>query len=362
MGGGLGGGRADLAALDHNGAVEAAGFQFPEDGGEIDLARAKLDHDVGFAFAVGAGGDGAIFGAETGDVREEGLEFGDGIFAGVVDDVAGVIPDFEIGVADGFDGRDDFLRGAAAAAVGLHDELDAALLGVGGGVGHDFEIVGVALGFVLAEGEGEFDAHRVAVGDLLAGVGDGLGERERGFHAEGGHIDPEAAGGDLGLQRGEVFRRGVGAGEDVVLGGGEEAGEGVAGGFGAIEGFGVGPLGPRAVEAADRPAGGRGRGGQGGARQEADGESGGGGGEELTAGDGGEVHAGRGGVDGGIQDEGRGRATSEWGGPMGKAGSFGGELRLAGDVPAVARNPIALGTTDLLSLPALSKHPPKPSS
>ena len=116
VGGGLGGGRADLAALDHNGAVESAGFQFPEDGGEIDLARAKLDHHVGFAFAVGAGGDGAILGAETGDVREDGLEFGDGIFAGVVDDVAGVIPDFEILVPDGFDGGENFRRGAATAA------------------------------------------------------------------------------------------------------------------------------------------------------------------------------------------------------------------------------------------------------
>ncbi len=59
--------------------------------------------------------------------------------------------------------------------MGFHDELDAALRREGRGVGHDLEIFFVTLGFVLAESEGEFDAHGVAVFDLLAGVGDGRG-------------------------------------------------------------------------------------------------------------------------------------------------------------------------------------------
>ena len=97
VGGGLGGGRADLTAFDHNGAVEAAGFKFFEDGGEIHFARAELDHHVGFGFPVGSRLNRAVFGAKPGDVREDRREFGDRIFARVIDDVAGVIPNFEIG-------------------------------------------------------------------------------------------------------------------------------------------------------------------------------------------------------------------------------------------------------------------------
>lgn len=284
VGRGLGGGRADLAAFDHHGTVETARLQALEHGGEVDLTGAKLDHHVGLALAGGVDGDRAIFRAETGDVLDDGFQFFDRVFAGVVDDVAGVVPDFEILVPDGLDRAQDFRRGAAAAAVGFHDELDAALCREGRRVGHDFEILFVTLGFVLAESEGEFDAHGVAVFDLLAGVGDGRGELERGVHAEGGHVNLEAAGGDFLFERGEVFWGRAGAGKRVVLGGREQTGVGVARGFDGIERLVVRPLGPRAIETTDRPSGAGGSGEEV-ARQERGGSDGGRSGEEMTAGE-----------------------------------------------------------------------------
>ena len=243
-----------------------------------------MDHHVGFGFPVGSRLNRAVFGAKPGDVREDRLEFGDRIFARVIDNVAGVIPDFEVGVADLFDRGDDFRGGAAAAAVGFHDELDAAFLGEGGGVGHDLEIVGVALGFIFAKREGELHAHGVAVGDLRTSVGERLGEGQGGLHAEGGHVYLEAAGRDLGFEGGEVCGRGVGAGEDVVLRRGEESGVRVTGGFDRIEGVVEGPFGPRTVETTDGPARGRRRLGRGDAvaREQTHGEAGGGGGEKLA--------------------------------------------------------------------------------
>ena len=206
-----------------------------EHGGEVDLTRAKLNHDIGLALAGGVDRDGAIFRAETGDVLDDGFQFFDRVFAGVVDDITGVVPDFEILVPDSLDGAQDFRRGAAAAAVGFHHELDAALRREGRGVGHDLEILFVTLGFVLAESEGEFDAHGVTVYNLLAGVGDGRRELQRGVHAEGGHVNLEAASGDFLLERGEVFRGRAGAGKRVVLGRREQASVAVARGFDGIE-------------------------------------------------------------------------------------------------------------------------------
>src|SRR5713101_3484419 len=80
------GGCADLAALDHDRSVESGGVQRAEDAREVHFSRAELNHHV-------ACEGPAILRAEAGDVLSNGFQFFNRVFAGVVDDVAGVIPD-----------------------------------------------------------------------------------------------------------------------------------------------------------------------------------------------------------------------------------------------------------------------------
>src|SRR5262245_64985796 len=54
------GGRADLAALDHDRSVEAGVLQRGEDRGEVDFSCAELDHHVALE-------RGAVLGAEARD-------------------------------------------------------------------------------------------------------------------------------------------------------------------------------------------------------------------------------------------------------------------------------------------------------
>src|SRR5204863_766975 len=70
------GGRADLAALDHDRSVEAGGLQRGEDRGEVDLARAELDHDVALE-------RGAVLGTEPRDMLRDRLQFFNRVLAGV---------------------------------------------------------------------------------------------------------------------------------------------------------------------------------------------------------------------------------------------------------------------------------------
>src|SRR5207248_423458 len=87
------GGRAHFAALDHDRPVEAGGFQRGEHRAEVDFAGAELDHHVG-AWRR------AVLRAKPGDVLRDRLQLFDRILAGVVDDVAGVVPDLEILMPD----------------------------------------------------------------------------------------------------------------------------------------------------------------------------------------------------------------------------------------------------------------------
>ena len=147
------GGRADLAALDHDRSVEAGGLQRGEDRREVDLSRAELDHHVALERR-------AILGAEAGDVLRDRLQLFNRVLAGVVDDVAGVVPDLEVRVLDGFHRRHDFRRCAAAAAVRLHHQLDPALLRVRRRIAHHLVVVLVFFRLVDAEREQEGQRER----------------------------------------------------------------------------------------------------------------------------------------------------------------------------------------------------------
>src|ERR1051326_4423895 len=121
VGGGLIGSGGNLDTLDHDRPSEPGGFQFCKDRFEIHLARSELRHHLALW-------SGAILGAEAGDVARDRCQLGGRVFAGVVDNIPGVVPDFEIWMSNLVEATENLLRSAAAAAMRFEDNLEPVFL------------------------------------------------------------------------------------------------------------------------------------------------------------------------------------------------------------------------------------------
>ena len=156
-------------------------------------------------------------------------------------------------MADGFHGRHDIVRGATAAAVRLHDELDPALLRVRRRIVHHFVVVPVLFRLVDAEREQVCQRERLGILDLLPRFLDRILQRNVVPRAQRSHVGLQSAAGDALFQCGQVFRRRLRPDERLVPGPGEQAHGLVTRRFDLLQRVVKAPCRPRAIETPDRP-------------------------------------------------------------------------------------------------------------
>ena len=229
------------------GPSKPAAFSVLNTAHEVHSSRTELNHHVALRCA-------AILRAEAGDVLGNRLQLFDRVFVRVVDDVAGVVPDLEVGVPDRMERRRDLGRRAAAAAVRLHHQLDLTFMRVRRRITHHLVEVIVFSGLVDAERQHERQSKRSRVVDLTTNLGDRIGERDIVPRAQRAHLCLQPAGGEPLFQTGEVLGRCLGGDEWLVFGPRQQARRVVASGLDLPQRIVERPRRPGAVETADRPA------------------------------------------------------------------------------------------------------------
>ena len=153
----------------------------------------------------------------------DGLEFLHRVFAGVIDDVARVVPHLEIGTVDPPQAALDFLRGPAAAAVGFEDQFHFRLLRVIRRVGHHLVILLVVLLFIHAESQQPFQIEELRMIDLPPHIPDRTFQRQLGLDVQCAHGRREAGTGNSLFQACQILVRGLRADERFIRHGSQQA-------------------------------------------------------------------------------------------------------------------------------------------